>query len=182
VAVIKDALQAEPVCNRSMNRARGTAARFAANNNALHFQHILAHDVETEAGRVRSGIFGMKEGEQHALRLQHRPQASHDGTHEAFVQIVGQVPAQNDIEMGGGILKIVGEEFAAVEDDLAFLIFGDQRRIGRCDQEIFAIDLVSAFGEEADISRLGRTEIEHAQRSLAVPQARKFSQAARAPR
>ena len=49
---------------------------------------------------------------------------------------------------------------------ISLLIFGDEVRLGRGHEQIFTVNLVAAFGEEADVCRRGGTQIENAKRSL----------------
>ena len=94
-------------------------------------------------GRVRTGVARVKERQQHATGFQHRPQSSHHRLHQALIQIVRQIPAQNDVEVGGGIDQVVGEKFAAVENRIALLVFGEKFGIGRGSEQIFAVDSVA---------------------------------------
>ncbi len=80
--------------------------------------------------------------------------------------------------MRSRIEQVIGEKFAAVEDDVSLFVFRDELRVGRGDEKILAIDLVTAFGEKADVRRRCRAKIENAQRSLAAPETRKLSQSA----
>ena len=151
MAVVEDALQAETVGNGGMNRARRSATSFTAQHDALHFENVFFDDVEAVAGRVGSGVFGVEEGEQHAAGLEDGPEAPHDRTDEALVEVIRQIPAQHDIETRGGIQQVIGEKLPAVEDDVALFVFGDEVRLGGCDEQIFAVNFVTAFGEEADV-------------------------------
>ncbi len=62
VAIVEDALQAETIGDGGVNRARGSAARFPFQNDALHLEHIFFEDVEAVAGRIRTGVFRVEEG------------------------------------------------------------------------------------------------------------------------
>src|SRR3954452_9315348 len=150
MAVVEDTLQAEPVHDGRVYGSRGSAASLAAHHDLLHLQYVFADDVETIAGRIRAGVLRMEEGQQHAARLEHRPETSHHRTHQAFIEIVGQVPAKDNIKVCGGIEQVVRQEFAAVEDHGSLLVFGDEVRLGRRGKQVFAVNLMTVFGEEGD--------------------------------
>src|SRR5271165_1559347 len=107
VAVVEDALQAETLVDGGVDGSSWAAAGLAAQHDGLHFECIFPHDVKAVAGGIRAGVFGVEEGEQHASRPQHGPQAAHDRTDQAFVEIVRQVPAQNHVEMRRRVDQVV---------------------------------------------------------------------------
>src|SRR6202795_543736 len=79
------------------------------------------------------------------------------------------------------INEIVGQKSTAVQDRISLFIFRGKIWIGGSHQEIFTVDLVAAFGEEADIRRRRGTEIEHAQRRIGFPHACEFAETAGTP-
>ena len=178
VTVVEYALQLETIRDRAVHCPGGSAPCFPAKHDRLHFQCILANDMEAVAGRVGARIAGMEESQQHAARLQDRPQPSNDRPDQAFIEIVGQVPAEDHVEVGGGIDQVVGKKLPAVEHNGALLILGDEMGLGGGSQQIFAVNLMPALGKVADVDGRRGTEIENTQSFLAVPGARQFAQPA----
>lgn len=178
VPIVEDALEAESAAQRSMNGAAGPTAHFALHDNGRHLQHIGADDVIAVAGSVRAGVAGVKKSEQHAAGFQDRPQTSDDGFDEAFVEIVGKVPTKHRIEMGGGVGQVFFQEFLAIEDGVALVIFGEQGGIGGSDEDVLAVDFVSALGEIADIGGGSGPEIENTECLLQAEDAGEFSETA----
>jgi hypothetical protein len=182
VAIIKHPLQPKAIANGSVHRSSRPAAGFPARDHPLHLQGVFVHDVEAVARRIRPGILGVEKCQHHAPGFQYRPQPPHDGTNQAFIEIVSKVPAKHDIKMRCGILQVLRQKLPAVEHTVALIVFRRKVRLGRSHQEIFAVDLVCAFGEKANVVGRGGSQIEHTQRRLRVPNARQFAQPAGAAR
>src|SRR5215469_15993515 len=64
---------------------------------------------------------------------------------------LGEVPAEHDVEVSGGILQVVGEEPAAVENGVSLLVFRQEMRFGRGHQQVLAVDLVGPLGKKANV-------------------------------
>ena len=64
--------------------------------------------------------------------------------------------------MGRRINQVIGQEATAVEDAIPLFIFRREIGIGRGDKKIFTVNLVAAFGKEADVGGRGGTKIEYA--------------------
>ena len=172
VAVVEHALQLKAIRDGGVHRAGGTAAGFAAQHNFLHLQSIGADDVEPVTGRVWTGIAGMKESQKHATRFQHRPEPSHDRLHQALIEIVRQIPAQHEIKVSRRVDQVIGEKLSAVQSDNSMLVFGKKLGIGGSGEQIFAVDSVAVFGEVANVSRRGRSQVEDAKAFGGLPAAR----------
>ena len=180
VAVVEDALQLETIRCRSSAVARSgrSATGFLAQHNSCHLQGVSADDVEAVTGRVRTGVAGMEEREQHAPRFQHRPQPPDHRLHQALVEVIRQIPAQYDVEVRRRVDQVFGEKFAGIEASISLLIFREKFRIGGGSEQVFAVDSVAAFGEVADVDRRGRSQVQNAEALSGLPGARQFSQAA----
>ena len=156
VAVVEYALQAETCSARALLfcRRRETMSCISS---------VSAHDVVAVAGRIRACFLGVKEGQQHAAGLEQRPEPPDHRLHQAFIQIVGQVPAQHDIELRRRKYQVFFQEALAVEGRLARFILDGKRRIGGGNQQVVAVDLVSTLGAVADVGGRGRPQIEYAE-------------------
>ena len=108
MTVVQDALQPETFLDRTMKCASRTSAQISSRLDVLHLQNVIVDDVVAVAGRVRPGLVGMKKRQHHATRFNRRPQASNHRLHQAFMHVIGQVPAQHDIELGRRINQVVG--------------------------------------------------------------------------
>src|ERR1700747_1267116 len=124
----------------------------------------------------------MEKRQQHASWLQHRPKAPHHRTDQALFQIVWKIPTEHYIKMSRRVDEVVSKKFPAVENDLAFFVFGYEGWVGGGDQQVFAIDPVCALGKEANVCGRRRTQIEDAQGSFAVPKPGKLAEPAGAAR
>ena len=45
--------------------------------------------------------------------------------------VVGEIPAQNDIELGGRVNEVVGKKSPAIQNGLSLFVLSDQSGIGR---------------------------------------------------
>jgi len=131
-----------------------------------------------QARRIRAGFAGVEEGQQLASGLEQRPQSPYDRLDQAFIHVVREVPAEHDIKLSVGKVKVFVEEFFAVEDFVALLVFRDQFWVGRGFQQIFAIDFVSSLGKVADIGGRCIPEIKNAERLLGSHELCQFAQSA----
>jgi len=156
VAIIEDALQLKSVGQGGMDSSGRAAASFAAEFDLLHFESVAANNMEAMTGRVWTGIASVEERQQHTAGFQHRPQPPYHRLHKTLIEVVRQIPAEDDVKLGGGIDQIIGEKLAAVENVVALFVFREKLGIGRSRQQIFAVNFVAALSEVADVGRRRR--------------------------
>jgi hypothetical protein len=69
------------------------------------------------------------------------------------MEIVRQIPAKHDVEVGGWVNQVVGKKLSAVENGISLFVFGEKLGIGRGSEQVFAVNSVAVFGEVANIGR-----------------------------
>ncbi len=141
VAIVEHALQLETVRDGSVDRSGGSATSFAAQHNLLHLEDVGADDVKAVTRRVRTGVAGVEERQQHAARFEHRPEPPNDRFYQTLIEIVGQVPAQDNVEASGRIDQVIGEKLAAIENNVSLLVLAEKFGISRGGEQVFAVDL-----------------------------------------
>src|ERR1700736_1662493 len=118
IAVVEHALQAE--------FAAPTSLFPVAASDVLHLQCVPAHDVVAVARCIGARLLGVEKGQQHASGFEQRPEPADHWLHQTFVQIIGQVPAQDNIELCPRIHQVFFQEAFAVEGRFACLIFDSE--------------------------------------------------------
>src|SRR5690349_5633465 len=154
VAIIEDALQPE----------LGTV---------LQTQSVDALDVIAVVRSVWSGIFRMEEREQIAFGIQHRRDALDHRLHQRLGKIVGNVPAEDGIELHVAEDEVFFEETIDVDSARlgAAAVFGILRK----KQNVFVIDAMSELGEMRDVRRRCWSKIQDSETFGAFKQARELS-------
>ena len=142
VAILEDALQRQ-----------GSGAGMER----LNLQGVVARNVEPRTGHVGAGLLGVEESQQHAAWLHERPEAGDRGLDQALFHVVGEIPAQHEIEGDSRVGQIFGEEVLAIDCGLGGQAQGG---IGGGAQEVLRVDAMAALGKVVDVQARGGTEVE----------------------
>src|SRR6185312_14113456 len=111
----------------------------------LKTQRISALNVVAIIRSVRTGVLGVKKGEQVSLRIQHRGDALDHRFHQRLSEIVGNVPAEDRVELHVAKNEIFFEE--AIDVDSTRLRVAAVLRILGKQKNVFVVDAMSELCE-----------------------------------
>ena len=153
--------------------AVGTDVQDRVRGHALHLHLVRAGEVITGESGLVAGGFGVKEGEEPAVRFEYLVEAVYDGLNKGLRDVIERVPEEHDVEMTTGEVEIGVEEAVYVNDrvyvnDWGFggLVgtgwMGPVRARGFFD-EVRHVDAVAELGYEVDVAGGGWAYVQDAE-------------------
>ena len=148
----------------------------------FQIEHFAGRNVIPAIGRIRTGIFGMKEGQEHTMRSENRVDTLDHGLDEGFVQVIWNVPTQDSVEVVLRIIQVFSKELFRIErfgtgvPDARFAWWGggsvclpgEITFVSGCAEDVLVINTSAKTGEKRNIGGGSWTEIEHGKRFIST--------------